>query len=327
MRHYRIACVFLALVLCFCSLVKNGVANQKKSLNISQEEFCERFMVASEMWAGKLGDPIFEKLSYSTIIRYPCTTYVSFELKIDKSTGQTISLMVRCHFEWTDGSSGDQSWGLALLPKIVDPTLDQSDINSILDNLKIDYWGHGNYSSLTKNGILYKYFYSSSTGSILSAEPASDDISQKDHQDDFTYEQVVTQTLDFNTMSLDELITLKEQINLAFWSLQEWQEVVVPPGVYEIGVHIPEAHWTVTATDGTSPHITFFSELNDSKTGSNGYIIDSVSLTSKTYKRGFDENRDIEFFDFELKKGKYIEIESGSVIFTPYSGKPDLGFK
>ena len=31
--------------------------------------------------------------------------------------------------------------------------------------------------------------------------------------------------------------------------------------------------------------------------------------------------------DLDVKPGTYIIIGHGSVVFTPYSGKPDLGFK
>lgn len=36
---------------------------------------------------------------------------------------------------------------------------------------------------------------------------------------------------------------------------------------------------------------------------------------------------DLRSIDIDAKAGYYIAIEDGSVIFTPYSGKPSFGFK
>ena len=40
---------------------------------------------------------------------------------------------------------------------------------------------------------------------------------------------------DISSLSYDELIQLKDQLNLAIWNSQEWQEVEVPAGTYQIG--------------------------------------------------------------------------------------------
>lgn len=41
---------------------------------------------------------------------------------------------------------------------------------------------------------------------------------------------------DISGLSYDELVQLNNQINLAMWNSEEWQEVTVPPGTYQIGV-------------------------------------------------------------------------------------------
>lgn len=41
----------------------------------------------------------------------------------------------------------------------------------------------------------------------------------------------------------------------------------------------------------------------------------------------YNENKDIFSIDIDLKDGQYVMIDSGNVIFTPYQGKPTLGFK
>ncbi len=36
--------------------------------------------------------------------------------------------------------------------------------------------------------------------------------------------------IDLSHMSFEDLVTLKDQINLAIWNSKEWQEVTVPQG-------------------------------------------------------------------------------------------------
>ena len=45
--------------------------------------------------------------------------------------------------------------------------------------------------------------------------------------------------VDLSGMSFDELVALKDQINLALWNSADWQEVTVPQGVWQVGADIP----------------------------------------------------------------------------------------
>ena len=47
---------------------------------------------------------------------------------------------------------------------------------------------------------------------------------------------------DFSSYSLKELNAILIDLRLHQWKTEEWQEVLVPPGVYEIGVEIPAGH-------------------------------------------------------------------------------------
>ena len=58
---------------------------------------------------------------------------------------------------------------------------------------------------------------------------------------------------DLSGLSFDELLQIRDQINLAIWNSQQWQEVSVPPGVWEIGVDIPSGHWSVRPAEGCGP--------------------------------------------------------------------------
>ena len=137
--------------------------------------------------------------------------------------------------------------------------------------------------------------------------------------------------IDLSGMTFDELVTLREQLNLAIWNSQEWQEVTVPAGVWEIGKDIPAGHWTVRPVDGVFMTFWYGDQLNSAKTDkadrwnydTGAYLI----LSSKKKKDGSwkddDEQHEI---DIDMKEGFYIVINA-AVIFTPFTGKPDLGFK
>ena len=52
---------------------------------------------------------------------------------------------------------------------------------------------------------------------------------------------------DLSGLSFDELVLLRDQLNLAIWNSKEWQEVKVPIGVWKIGDDIPVGKWTISA--------------------------------------------------------------------------------
>lgn len=133
--------------------------------------------------------------------------------------------------------------------------------------------------------------------------------------------------VDLSQMTFDELVALKDQINLALWSSDEWQEVLVPQGIYKVGESIPAGKWNVKAADGAHAWVEYGTSLNKYKSG---ISLDGVnvteSLTSENYS-SFDKNIDKPETVVDLQDGWYIVINWGNVIFTPYSGLPDLGFK
>lgn len=132
---------------------------------------------------------------------------------------------------------------------------------------------------------------------------------------------------DLSGLSYDELVSLKNQINLAMWNSKEWQEVTVPQGLWLVGEDIPAGHWTITASPSSWVTVTYGSELDDNQKEiewlCKGYY--QELLTGE--KHIFANDDDLRSIDIDAKDGYYIEIKDGTVIFTPYSGKPSLGFK
>lgn len=131
--------------------------------------------------------------------------------------------------------------------------------------------------------------------------------------------------VDISGLSFDELLALKQEINLALWASEEWQEVTVPAGVYEIGKDIPAGKWTIRPIDGDTARVYWGSELDESKT-------DIPPLSLYTYEQvtspwdSYAKYNNIESVSWDLSAGTFIVIKDSAVIFTPFAGL-DLGFK
>lgn len=144
----------------------------------------------------------------------------------------------------------------------------------------------------------------------------------------FVSSAVAETMIDLSGMTIDELVALKDQINLAIWNSDEWQEITVPQGVWLVGEDIPAGHWSISCADGYSTGIVLGTKLDE--TGhdidvwnSDFYYGDSVKNPNN---KVFNANTDKTTIDFDLKDGTYVIISNASAIFTPYSGKPSLVF-
>ena len=126
---------------------------------------------------------------------------------------------------------------------------------------------------------------------------------------------------DISGLSYDELVQLKDQINLAMWNSKEWQEVTVPGGLYKVGEDIPEGHWTIRALPPKGYYnVVYFDKINEYGTDPDWGFSGWNGLLS-----ALDDDR-LHYIDLDMKSGMYFKC-GGPVVFTPYSGKPDLGFK
>ena len=128
---------------------------------------------------------------------------------------------------------------------------------------------------------------------------------------------------DISGLTFDELVELREQLNLAIWQSEDWQEVTVPAGTWTIGEDIPAGHWTIRPAGSQDMLNVAYHDLVDASGqgvapgwhGWNGILTGpdhfSPELTS---------------VDLDMIEGMHFTC-SKPVIFTPYAGKPDLGFK
>lgn len=133
--------------------------------------------------------------------------------------------------------------------------------------------------------------------------------------------------VDLSGMSYDELVQLKDQVSLAIWESEEWQEVEVPAGVYTVGEDIPAGKWTIKAADGISATIEWGDALDESGVALSwdGEILEYEYIRSETNR--YYEKGDKTEITWDLKDGQYIIVDDGISVFTPYAGKPSLGFK
>lgn len=132
---------------------------------------------------------------------------------------------------------------------------------------------------------------------------------------------------DISNLSYDELVQLKDKINIAMWNSQEWQEVTVPPGVYEIGKDIPAGHWSVRPAKGCGPdYIIYASGVKDQGHDidifAGSYIMECICDETAPYYSGEYKTST----DINMESGFFVRLDC-TMIFSPYSGKSDLGFK
>ncbi len=136
-----------------------------------------------------------------------------------------------------------------------------------------------------------------------------------------------SETIDLETMSFDELVALKSKVELAMWGAKEWQEVTVPQGVYTVGEDIPAGHWTIKPEEGSQVYVKWSDTLDESgkDIAFNGkiYFYESVySESNRSYEKG-----ELTQVDLDVQDGQFIVVDSGNAVFTPYTGKANLGFK
>ena len=130
--------------------------------------------------------------------------------------------------------------------------------------------------------------------------------------------------IDLSELSFDELVELKDRINMAIWESEEWQEVEVPQGVWEVGEDIPAGKWTIRALDEGTTSISVGKEL---KNGGTDVKVISFQQVRSPLHRSYKDGKDVPEWTIELEEGQFVQIQSGTAVFSPYSGKPSLGFK
>jgi len=137
--------------------------------------------------------------------------------------------------------------------------------------------------------------------------------------------------LDLSVYSFEELAALRDRIQLEMMSRDEWQEVEVPQGVYQVGVDIPAGKWTVTCRKGQYTEISFGTKLDNSGDTIAFDFGGVYSLYNAAYNPAYKYYSKADgnplSYTLDAKDGYWVVVAASPAIFAPYTGKPDLGFK
>lgn len=137
----------------------------------------------------------------------------------------------------------------------------------------------------------------------------------------------VTNRFNLDEVAFDVLVSMKDRLNFEIWNSYGWENILVPHGIYKIGVNIPVGHWTVEPPIGSYIDINYGSELNAHQMNMElNYDAWNQSLLSETYSR-YDEG-DVTKTDVNMVENYFACINDGVYAwFSPYEGKANLGFK
>lgn len=131
--------------------------------------------------------------------------------------------------------------------------------------------------------------------------------------------------VDLSGMSFDELVALKDQVQRAMWDSADWQEVTVPQGVWQVGADIPAGKWTIVCGGKNYTDIEIADSLKDNGTKA-AFPPKASAVIYNTSSIVYDEG-DLKEWTVDLHDGEYVVISDADAVFTPYAGKPSLGFK
>lgn len=134
--------------------------------------------------------------------------------------------------------------------------------------------------------------------------------------------------IDLSGLTFDELVELRNQCLTEMTKRDEWQEVTVPIGVWKIGEDIPAGHWNITCyrTDKYAYATVYYTdELDETKKkASNRGKFHYAAMVKVEGSPAVTNNL---VLDIDMVEGAYLVVDNCPVILSPYTGKPDLGFK
>lgn len=136
--------------------------------------------------------------------------------------------------------------------------------------------------------------------------------------------------VDLSGMSFDELVALRNQVTTALFYSDDWKEIFVPGGFYQVGNGIPAGHWTITPYGESFISVWYGDVANASLTGA-GFGWDGVNgwagtLSTKKNKDGsWKDPGEHHSIDILLSDGWYLSF-AGDVIFTPYVGVSNIKY-
>lgn len=139
--------------------------------------------------------------------------------------------------------------------------------------------------------------------------------------------------INLSNMSVAQLIALKEQINNELMSRPQIKSVTVPQGLWVVGKDIPAGTYTLKCPDlGRDEYLMRHCDIQWGKSTPNDGIIKSKDRLGKVEifndKNNYYKGGQTTEYVVTFENGTYIYIHplNNKVIFTTYTGNPDLGF-
>lgn len=130
---------------------------------------------------------------------------------------------------------------------------------------------------------------------------------------------------DISGLSYDELLQLRDQVNIAIMNSPEYQEITLPVGLWTVGVDFPAGTWLITPLDNQYFNLWYGDVLNESGTDGgygwdwiNGY--NQTMSTKKNNDGTWKDPNKPHFVTITMKEGWYLKT-GGTVILTPGTPK------
>lgn len=186
------------------------------------------------------------------------------------------------------------------------------DIPILQRSIEIIDLPHGYYVEVSDGSVLFTPYYGKPNFIFYADETPDEEISHEFPLEGLTY---------------DELIVLKDQINPAIWNSYNWDRVLVPYGMYEVGVDIPAGRWDIEAPEASSVYISYGKEIDDESMDTKlAYGAWNKTVYSEHY--AFYDEGDLTKTDIDAASGFYIDIYSSVYAwFSPHKAGGGLGFK
>lgn len=131
--------------------------------------------------------------------------------------------------------------------------------------------------------------------------------------------------IDLSGLTIEQLVELRNLAQAEMMNRPQWQQVIVPKGVWKIGTDIPARHFVISVSEETETYtnITYAEKLTpDGKTA----ISDGSCFCGRYTVYNSTRYNKSQSIDLDLIDGMYLIVEDDPVVFTLYPGKPDLGF-